>query len=189
MSQTLLKEFHYKEKVIPYTLRKSSRARRMRLTVHYDGRVVVTIPERATERGALRFLKEKRDWLLKNVREHTVMAPSQSEIKREFALHKRAALELVVRKLAHFNSVYKLSYNRVSVKNHRSQWGSCSTKGNLNFNYRILFLPDHIADYIVVHELCHLREPNHSTHFWALVEKTIPQYETRRNELRKGYFI
>src|SRR4051812_2511641 len=83
--------------------------------------------------------------------------------------HKPAALDLVNARLAYFNAFYNYKYNKVTIKNQFSRWGSCSRKGNLNFNYRIVLLPPELADYIVVHELCHLGEFNHGQKFWDLV--------------------
>ena len=68
-------------------------------------------------------------------------------------------------------------YNKITIKNLVSRWGSCSTKGNLNFNCLLMLTPDYVIDYIVVHELCHLREMNHSEKFWAEVEKIMPDYQ------------
>lgn len=101
----------------------------------------------------------------------------------QYLRHKEEARSLVKERLEHFNAFYKFKYNRVAIKNHKRRWGSCSSKGNLNFNYRIVFLPPHLADYLVVHELCHLGEFNHSPRFWALVGKTISDWEKRRKEL------
>jgi len=67
----------------------------------------------------------------------------------------------------------------------RSRWGSCSVSGNLNFNYKLIHLPEDIAEYIVAHELCHLAEFNHSKKFWELVSKTIPDHKLRRKRLKK----
>jgi hypothetical protein len=90
-------------------------------------------------------------------------------------------------RLAYFNVHYKLSLRKVFIKNLKSRWGSCSSRGNLNFNYKILFLPPHLADYIVVHELCHLKHFNHSQDFWALVAETTPHYKPLRAMLRKTH--
>ena len=87
--------------------------------------------------------------------------------------------------LAQWNGHYKLPLRKVFIKNSRSRWGSCSTLGNLNFNYRIVFLPPHLQAYIVVHELCHLRHFNHSPAFWALVGQTVPEYKKHRREIRQ----
>ena len=102
---------------------------------------------------------------------------------RHYAEHKEKARELVHARLLHWNQFYNLSYKRVAIRDQRSRWGSCSTKQNLNFNYRILFLPEALVDYIVVHELCHLAEFNHSPVFWSHVEKTLPDYSERKAQL------
>ena len=88
-------------------------------------------------------------------------------------------------RLLHFNAFYKLPLRKVFIKNLKSRWGSCSEKGNLNFNYKLVFLPAEIVDYIIVHELCHLKEFNHSDAFWAEVEKVLPNHIALRKELRK----
>lgn len=97
--------------------------------------------------------------------------------------NKEIARVVVQQKLIQFNQYYGFKYERVAIRNQRSRWGSCSKKGNLNFHYRIAFLPEKFLDYVVVHELCHLKEFNHSKNFWALVEKTIPDHVVVRREL------
>jgi len=88
-------------------------------------------------------------------------------------------------RLLHFNEFYKFKINKVSIKNQKTRWGSCSKRGNLNFNYRVALLPPHLADYVIVHELCHLGEFNHSPNFWKLVAKTIPNYKAIKREFKK----
>lgn len=97
--------------------------------------------------------------------------------KKHYKLHKDDARKIVLDKLAYWNKFYGFDYNRVAIKNTRSRWGSCSSKKNLNFNYRILFLPVELQDYLVVHELCHLKEMNHGSKFWSLVAEQIPDYK------------
>ena len=80
----------------------------------------------------------------------------------------------------------QIRFNKINIKNQKTRWGSCSKKGNLNFNYKIALLPQHLADYIIVHELCHLGEFNHSRSFWNLVAKVFPEYLGIRNELRRS---
>jgi hypothetical protein len=98
---------------------------------------------------------------------------------------KQEARAIALSRITHFNQFYQCSLRRISIRNQRSRWGSCSQKGNLNFNYRLLKLPLSLVDYIVVHELCHLREFNHSKRFWDLVGETLPDFRERRAALRK----
>lgn len=109
-------------------------------------------------------------------------------LKTEFRAGKnvrQTALDLVRRRLGYFNGIYNFTFNKIRIKSQRTCWGSCSAKGNLNFNYKLAFLPEKISDYVVVHELCHLEELNHSMKFWDLVGKTIPDYSDIRKELRR----
>jgi predicted metal-dependent hydrolase len=101
-----------------------------------------------------------------------------------YLAHKEVARAFIHARLAVFNVHYGFAYKRVAIKNQRSCWGSCSAQGNLNFNYRLSFLPSHIADYIIVHELCHLAELNHSVRFWSLVSQRCPEYKAYRRELK-----
>ena len=98
---------------------------------------------------------------------------------------KRQAHDIIINRINYFNERYQCRINRITVRNQRRRWGSCSRKGNLNFNYRIVRLPLSLVDYIVVHELCHLRELNHSRAFWQLVADTLPDFKERRSALRK----
>lgn len=103
--------------------------------------------------------------------------------KSDYLKYKDQALELVKNKLEQFNQFYNFKYNKITVRNQSTRWGSCSRRGNINFNYKLVLLPEELLDYVVVHELCHLGEFNHSKNFWKLVAKTIPDYNKRRREL------
>lgn len=103
---------------------------------------------------------------------------------KRYLEHKETARALVHERLTALNAHYGFTYNRVAIKDARSRWGSCSQKKNLNFNYRLLFLPPHLVDYIIVHELCHLKEFNHGPGFWTLVAEVVPEYKARIRELK-----
>jgi predicted metal-dependent hydrolase len=105
--------------------------------------------------------------------------------RRQYLALREQARTLVKVRIAYFNTHYRHTVGKIFIKNHKSRWGSCSEKGNLNFNYKVALLPPAVADYVVVHELCHLREFNHSERFWALVAQTIPDYKARRAQLRQ----
>lgn len=104
---------------------------------------------------------------------------------KKYLENKDSAREIATSRLLHFNKHYGFKIGRISIRNQVSRWGSCSSKGNLNFNYKIALIPPEIADYIVVHELCHLGQFNHSQKFWDLVGETIPNYLELKEELRK----
>jgi predicted metal-dependent hydrolase len=116
-------------------------------------------------------------------------------VKKRRKVSKKVALEykalnpiaraLVTERLWHFNQHYQHKYNKIFIRNSRTRWGSCSSRANLGFNYRAAKLPPDLLDYLVVHELCHLKEMNHSKNFWALVEQTIPDWKERRKKLQK----
>ena len=160
---------------IPYTVRRSGRARRVSLTMQYDGSIVVSAPEKTGFSEIERFIKEKSGWVLKNfLYFKNFKGKIFSGDRKEFLTHKERASAFVMRRLARFNADNAFRVNCVSIKHQRAQWGSCSDKKNLNFNYKILFLPPRLRDYVIVHELCHTRELNHSARFWRLVGEIIP---------------
>lgn len=107
-----------------------------------------------------------------------------SSVTKHYTQHKELARELVHQKLAQWNAIYQFEYGRVAIRNQRRCWGSCSSKRNLNFNYKILFLPEHLQDYLIVHELCHLEAFHHGPSFWELVAQTLPEYKAHQKELR-----
>jgi predicted metal-dependent hydrolase len=100
-------------------------------------------------------------------------------------VYKENARALVHARVQHFNTHYQVVVGRITIRNQKSRWGSCSARRNLNFNYKIVLLPKELQDYVIVHELCHLKEMNHSDRFWNLVAETIPTWETLRKQLKK----
>lgn len=103
---------------------------------------------------------------------------------KHYVRHKEQARALVGARLAHFNAYYGHTVGRVFIKNSKSRWGSCSSAGNLNFNYKLMFLPQEVLDYVVVHELCHLAVFNHGPEFWRKVSEVLPNYKDLRRLLR-----
>ena len=107
-----------------------------------------------------------------------------SSVTKHYLEHKESARAEILAKLHHHNQYYQLTWNRVAIRNQRRCWGSCSSKKNLNFSYKIIFLPDHLQDYIIVHELCHLTHMHHGQDFWLLVKERVPAYRQCVVELR-----
>lgn len=105
--------------------------------------------------------------------------------KLQYIEYKEQAKILAERKVIEFNLIYSFPVNKITIRNQKTRWGSCSRKGNLNFTYKIALLPEKLVDYIIVHEICHLGEFNHSQNFWDLVAKTIPDYLDLRKQLHE----
>ena len=91
---------------------------------------------------------------------------------------------MIPERTAYFATLLHVTYGRITIRNQKTRWGSCSSKGNLNFNCLLMLTPDEIIDYIIVHELCHRIHMNHSKEFWAEVERVIPDYKERRKYLK-----
>lgn len=170
-----------------YLLKTRKNSRRLRLAVHMDGSVVVTASKSTKKSKIEAFIAKQTEWIKSLLKRFESMpkpvVPRGN--RRDYTKYKEVARELVERRLEHFNAhpSYGFAIGRISIRNQKTRWGSCSKRGNLNFSYRIALLPPELADYIVVHELCHLGEFNHSSNFWSLVEKAIPDYREKRKRL------
>lgn len=103
--------------------------------------------------------------------------------RSEYLRHKERARALVHARIAHFVALGEVAPKAVRIRNSKTRWGSCSIKGNLNFHYKLALLPSDLMDYVIVHELCHLRELNHSARFWAHVALHVPDYKLKRKAL------
>lgn len=175
---------------ISYVLKRSRRARRVRIIVYSTGAVVVVAPTLMSEGRIVNFVRDMQSWIIrKKIKSKTPLSNANtSSIKtdhRDFIRHKKEALKILSERVIYLNQFYAFTYKKIIVKNQKTRWGSCSRKGTLSFNYRLAFMPDHIRDYVVIHELCHLRQFNHSRAFWDLVALKAPDYKKIRSEIRK----
>ena len=153
---------------------KSARSRSISIRVHPVKGVRVSVPRLVPYAAAVAFFKMKRGWVLEVMakqreRFKDVRVASPDEISE---LRRRAKAELPVR-LAELASRYGFVYNRVAIKHNSTNWGSCSTKGNINLNLNIVRLPKPLQDYILLHELCHLRHHDHGEGFHLLLEHVL----------------
>ena len=169
--------------------------RTLGLEVTADGRVLARVPRCAGDRTVARFVEEKKGWIL----EKYLLQRKKSEKRREAAgdrdYEKDPALEARYRELArmvisqrvsYFAAKMDVTYGRISIRAQKTRWGSCSGQGNLNFNWKLILMPPEILDYVVVHELAHRKQMNHSKLFWAEVERILPDYERRRRWLKEN---
>lgn len=168
---------------IPYTLIRSSR-KTISIVIKPDGEVEVRCPKRCSKREAEAFLVSKEAWIKKHV-EAIAARPQQpvlSEAERKNLAH--TAAKVLPGKVQRFAQQMGVSYDRVTIRSQRTRWGSCSAKGNLSFNCLLMLCPEEVQDYVVIHELCHRKEMNHSADFWAEVETVCPNYRNCRKWLK-----
>ena len=158
----------------------------MRLAVYCDGSVVITIPLGVQKSLIEKFIFDKKQWVWDKIRffKSVDSKAIRTFSHNEYLENKDKAFALVNERVRFYNKVYGFSFNKILIKNQKTRWGSCSCKQNLNLNYKIVFLPQAHQDYIIVHEMCRLKEFNHSKKFWALVEKALPNYLDIKKELR-----
>jgi len=175
-----------KDKFFPYILKKRKGMRCMQISINSMGKLVVSAPKWYPIYLINKFLEEKVDWLwekLKNV-DFSLIEIKEKENQENYKKNKEFARSLIRERIEFFNQHYKFSYQRISIKNQKTCWGSCSQRGNLNFNYCLINLSEKERDYIIVHELCHLRELNHGKEFWKLVSETFPDYKEIRKKIK-----
>lgn len=145
---------------------------------------MVRCPRRLSTRNVQAFVEEKRPWIEKHLalrQARPQLAPFTQEELNALA---QKAKQILPERIAYFASLLGVSYGRITIRAQRSRWGSCSAKGNLNFNCLLMLVPPEVRDYVVVHELCHRLELNHSSKFWAWVERVVPDYKLHRTWLR-----
>lgn len=171
---------------VAFAIKRNDRAKKITMRLLDLTQISVSIPKYGTITQAQKFILANISWV-KSQREkmRTSTHLHTQGTKAEFTLYKDRALELASQKLADFNKIYGYHYKKVTIKKHRTLWGSCSRLGNLNFNYKIALLSEDMCDYLIVHELCHLREFNHSQKFWDLVGVALPNYKTIKKKFRE----
>lgn len=156
------------------------RARRYLLRVDIDGRVRVTIPRGGSRRDADGFATRNLDWIRRQ--QARIVKPALGEDERR-AMQERARRELPPR-LLELAALHDLTVRRISIRNQRLRWGSCGRTGHICLNWRLVLMPDSVRDYVLIHELMHLRRMDHSPRFWAHVAGACTEYESARQWLR-----
>lgn len=164
-----------------------AKRRSMSLKLEEDGTITVRAPYRMPAGEADHFVESHREWILKRLKayeEQKRLRPSYTEAERE--AKRRLAKEIFSEKCRIYAARMGVTYGTITIREQKTRWGSCSARGNLNFNWKLVLMPEEIQDYLVVHELAHRVEMNHSPAFWALVEKELPDYKERRAWLKKN---
>lgn len=169
-----------------YEIIRSSR-KTLALEITRDGLVKVRAPYRISRAEIQEFVTSKEAWILKHLKRIEQNKASQPEplSAQELKMLAQKALQVLPKKVEYYAAKIGVTYGTITIRNQKTRWGSCSSKGNLNFNCQLMLLPEEIQDYVIVHELCHRKEMNHSQRFWNEVGRTMPDYEERRKYLRQ----
>ena len=166
-----------------YTLIRSAR-RTLAVQIKRNGQVIVRANYRTSLKSIENFLSAKSAWIKKHLAEMTnnsVLPKFTEEEIREFIASAKSA---VPKKTAYFSKIIGVDYGRITIRRARTLWGSCTAKGNLNFNCLLAAVPENVADYVIIHELCHRKQMNHSQAFWRAVEQYCPEYKKCRKWLK-----
>ena len=168
---------------IRYQLIRSAR-KTISIQITPSGQIIVRAPKRMSGAAIEQFVAEKRGWIEKHLPKTHGNLPcfSQEEIQN---LAKQAQ-QVIPERVKLYARIVGVTYGRITIRNQRTRWGSCSVKGNLNFNCLLMLMPQDVVDYVVVHELCHRKHMNHSPAFWAEVKRVLPEYEAAKRWLKEN---
>lgn len=126
------------------------------------------------------FIEKHTDWIKKRMDQEEQSLIDKDKIHE----YKKLARQVITQKVQYFAKKYGFEYNSIRITSARTRWGSCTSQKNLNFSYKLVLTPDEAIDYVVVHELCHLRQMNHSAKFWKEVESILPDYQVQNKWLK-----
>ena len=181
-------ESEEKEEYRIHIIRTNRRTISLSLDENLD--ILVRAPYFASDYDVMRLVREKSNWIKKHRSELLCRQEQRAPVERltPEQLHKLAeeALEYIPKRVEFFARQLPVQYGRITIRNQRTRWGSCSQKGNLNFNCLLMLTPPEVIDYVVVHELCHRIEMNHSKRFWEQVERILPDYRRQREWLKEN---
>lgn len=174
---------------VQYYLKESDRAERSRIAVNAVGNVIVTKPRHEDVITIEKFLRLKQDWVLDKLSGFKDRAVLNSDITRNdnyhYHQHRESCLSLMQQKVQSWNEIYRFDVTKIYIKQMSTRWGSCTPSGVLNFNYKVLFLPEPLQDYVAVHELCHIGHSNHSSSFWELIARALPDAAESKRQIKK----
>lgn len=168
---------------IPYRLIRSNR-RTIAIQIDLDGGVTVRAPRRMSTAAIEQFVTSKRGWIQTHLPKQTVALPKFTEYQIQTLTQQAKAV--IPERAAYYAPLVGVTYGNITIRSQHTRWGSCSGKENLNFNCLLMLAPAEVVDYVVVHELCHRKEMNHSSRFWAEVERVLPDYQESKRWLKEN---
>ena len=169
------------------------RSNRKTVAIQVNSNLSVTVraPRSVSEKDIEEILKKKEAWISKHIekiketKERFEAEPTEKLTREKVIVLADEALKVIPERVEYFAKVIGVTYGKITVRNQKTRWGSCSSKGNLNFNCLLMLAPPEVLDYVVVHELCHRKQMNHSKAFWLEVEKVLPNYKEVRKWLKE----
>lgn len=160
-----------------------TKRRTLCLQVKNDLKIVVRSPKGISKKVIEKFVSDHTDWIKSQI-EKLKALPSLPQSDDDINALKLKTKEIIAQRIDVYSKLMNLKPERVSISSAKKRFGSCSSKGNLNFSFRLALYPVEAIDYVIVHELAHLKEMNHSKRFWKIVEKYLPDYKERQKLLR-----
>ncbi len=167
---------------IPYQIIRSSR-KTISIEITPEGRVLVRCPRRVSDREAAAFVQQKSRWIREHLKKYENRPVSPKLTADQLRILADQALSWFPPRTGYLASRVGVTYGRITIRAQRTRWGSCSSQGNLNFNCLLMLAPEDVRDYVIIHELCHRKEMNHSPRFWAEVERVMPGYQVQKQWL------
>jgi len=171
------------EGIDPVLFERSKRAKRIIITVNHDGKVRIAIPDQATFTEAEQFVHSRKDWIKKHL-DRSILERSKF-VEQPLEIDLPTANKKLIDRFLQLASQHGFSFNRLTIRNQKTRWGSCSAKNNISLNIKLAILPEQLMDYVVFHELVHTKIKNHSPRFWAELAKYIENPKQVAKELRK----
>lgn len=169
-----------------------SKRKTVALEIKRDLRLILRAPEKMRAKDIDAFINKNRGWIDKHMASMRQKLEKENQIplepftKKQLEALKEQAKEILKEKAEYYADLLGVTYNKITIKHQISRWGSCSGKGNLNFNCLLMLCPDEVQNYVVVHELCHRKHLNHSTAYWSEVARIMPEYKTHREWLKNN---
>ena len=169
--------------MVEYSIIRSNR-KTISLKVTPGGQLEVRCPRNVSARQIRQFVASKQDWIEAALQKVYLRSSAPVFTRKELKTMTDQAKALFPPRVAYFADRIGVTYGTITIRHQRSRWGSCTAKGNLNFNCLLTQMPPEMLDYIIVHELCHRKEMNHSPRFWAMVERQLPDYAVWKKWLK-----
>lgn len=174
------------------------------ITIKSNGEVFVNAPKRTSERDVLNFIKQKQDWIDRNIDKiklykslynkfdfdkYVYKNLQKFEVSNNKEFYNKTFIEYITPLVKSISSKIGLNSSKIIKTNSKRMWGSMNNKKEMHLNWKLIILPEKLIEYVIVHELCHIKHLNHSKYFWQEVSKYLPDYKTRKKELKKNSFI